>query len=107
MNSTIRKIIHLDEWSDAEIVESEDGKEVRMSYRQGCHNYALGFSLALFMAAAVLGYVILWQQHIPESLYHTSVPFFVVFSLFGFGIFTVGYLNPVGFYELMEGEPDE
>jgi len=58
---------------DAEVIQTESGKEVRMSYRRGCRDYTLGFATALFMVATLLGFVILWKQHVPESLYLTSV----------------------------------
>jgi len=77
-----------------------------MSYERGCQDYTAGFSLPFFMAATVLGFVLLWKQHIPESIYYSSVPFFLLFSVGGFMIFSIAYTHPVWFYELMEGEPD-
>lgn len=90
--------------SAARVVHTDSGRQVKMSYRRGCHDYAIGYATAFFMAAAVLGYVILWKQHLPTSLYATAVPFFVVFSMGGFALIAIGYSYPVRFYELMEGE---
>lgn len=88
--------------SDSDVVQTESGKEVRMSYRRGCHDYTIGFASALFMAATLLGFVILWKQHVPETIYYTSVPFFVVFSFVGFAIVGIAYTRPIWFYELLE-----
>jgi hypothetical protein len=86
----------------SDVIETESGKEVRMPYRRGCREYTIGFATAFLMATTVLGYVLLWKQHVPKSLYYTSVIFFVVFSLSGFAIIGVAYTRPVWFYELME-----
>jgi len=85
------------------VVRTESGKEVHMTYRRACHEYTIGFASAFFMATTVLGFVVLWKQHVPEALYHTSATFFVVFSVAGFGILGIGYTNPIWFYELLEG----
>jgi len=100
----VRKILGVDEADGAEIVERDDKREVRMSYHTGCHNYTIGVATAFFMAATVLAYLILWEQHIPESVYTTAVPFFVAFSAAGFCLVGVAYVAPVRFYELMEGD---
>lgn len=92
--------------SAARVVNTEVGPKVEMTYRRGCHDYAIGYSTAFFMAAAVLGYAILWKQHLPKSVYATTVPFFVVFSIAGFALIAIAYTYPVRFYELMEGEND-
>jgi len=89
--------------SDPVVIQTESGKEVRMSYRRGCHDYTIGFASALFMVATLLGFVILWKQHVPETVYYTAIPFFVLFSLTGFGIVGVAYTRPIWFYELLEG----
>jgi len=88
--------------SDAEVVQTESGKEVRMSYRRGCHEYSIGVATAFFMMTSLLGFVILWKQHVPDTVYYTSVPFFVVFSFAGFAIVGVAYTRPIWFYELLE-----
>jgi len=77
-----------------------------MSYRRGCFDYTIGFATALFMVASLLGFVILWKQHVPETVYYTSVPFFVLFSLVGFAIVAVAYTRPIWFYEVVEGRTD-
>lgn len=91
--------------SEAEVVQTESGKEVRMSYRRGCHDYTIGFATAIFMVTTLLGFVILWKQHVPETIYYTSVPFFVLFALAGFATVGVAYTRPVWFYELLEESP--
>lgn len=88
--------------TDAKVVETNSGKEVRMPYRTGCRNYAIGVASAFFMAATVLGFVILWRHHVPEAVYHTVIPFFLVYSLAGFIIVGVAYTNPIWFYETLE-----
>lgn len=88
---------------EAQVVQTGSGREVHMPYRRGCHGYAIGFASAFFMAATVLGFIILWRQHVPDTLYYTSVPFFVVFGVAGFGLVAIAYTNPVWFYELLEG----
>jgi hypothetical protein len=93
--------------SEAEIVETESGREVRMSYRRGCHGYTTGFASAFMWAAVVCGYGILWQQHLPERVYHTLTVGFVGFSLAGFAIVQLAYMKPVWFYELLEGAHQE
>jgi len=93
--------------SDAEIVQTDSGRVVHLSYSRACHDYTLGFASAFFMATTVLGYVILWQQHLPESLYATAVTFFVVFSTAGAVLLGIAYLEPVRFYELMEDGSEE
>lgn len=95
-------VSELEEWRGTTVVDEDAGRQVQMPYRVACHNYALGVSLAFFMATTLLGYVMLWEQHIPESVYTTAVPFFVVFSVVGFVVVGVAYLAPVRFYELME-----
>jgi hypothetical protein len=99
---SLREFLDLDELRGATVVEEGGEKQVRMPYRVGCHNYALGVSLAFFMATTLLGYVILWEHHIPESVVSTAVPFFVAFSVVGFVVLGVAYLAPVRFYELIE-----
>ncbi|MGZ0745741.1 hypothetical protein [Haloparvum sp. AD34] len=95
------------ETSEAEVVQTDSGREVRMSYHRGCHGYAVGFASAFFMTTTVLGFVILWKDHVPETVFHLSVVFFIVYSLAGFGIIGIAYTIPVWFYELMEGESDD
>lgn len=100
-----------DQTSDAKVVRTESGREVRMTYRRGCHEYTIGFASAFMWAAVGCGYGILWQQHLPEKVSHALGVGFVVFSLFGFAIVQVAYMRPVWFYELLEGpyheeEPD-
>lgn len=90
----------------AKVVQTDQGREVRLSYRRGCHEYAVGFASAFFMATTVLGYVILYEGYVPESVYSTAVLFFVVFSFAGAAIMTISYLAPIRFYELLEDEPD-
>ena len=107
MIDAVRELLAVDEWRDAEVVERGGQREVRMSYRTACHNYALGAAAAFFMAATLFGYPILWADHLPASISATAVPFFVVFSAAGFGLVAVAYVAPVRFYELMEGERDE
>lgn len=89
---------------NADVVSTESGKQVRMSYQRGCHEYTIGVANAFFMASTLLGFVILWRQHIPEAIYTTSVAFFVVFSASGFCLIAVAYTRPVLFYETLEGE---
>lgn len=88
--------------SEVKVVRTESGKEVRLSYRRGCHDYTIGFASAFFMAATVFGFVILWKQHVPETIYYTSVPFFVVFSVVAFVIVGIAYTRSIWFYELLE-----
>lgn len=102
MSEKLRELLDLDGWRGATVVEDDGRRHVRMPYRVGCHNYALGVSLAFFMATTLLGYVMLWEQHLPESVVATAVPFFVAFSVVGFVVVGVAYLAPVRFYELME-----
>lgn len=92
--------------SEAKVVQTDSGREVRQSYRRGCHDYAIGFSCAFFWAATVCAYAILWKQHVPETLYYASVVFFVIFSLTGFVIVGIAYTEPIWFYELLEEEPN-
>jgi hypothetical protein len=99
---SLRELFDLDEWRGATVVKDGAEKQVRMPYRVACHSYAIGVSLAFFMATTLLGYVMLWAQHLPESVVTTAVPFFVAFSVIGFVVVGVAYLAPVRFYELME-----
>ena len=96
------QVRELGDGDDAKTVKTESGEEVRLSYRRACHDYAIGVSTAFFMATTVLGFVILWQDHIPRSVFATAVPFFVAFSVVGFIVFGIGYTHPVRLYELME-----
>jgi len=90
--------------SEAKVIQTDSGREVRQSYRRGCHDYAIGFASAFFWAATVCGYGILWKQHAPKTLYHASVVGFVAFSLIGFLVVGIAYTAPIRFYELLEGD---
>jgi len=78
-----------------------------MPYRRGCHDYTIGFASAFFWVTTLLGFVLLWKNHVPESVYQTSVVIFVAFSVSGFAIVAVAYTNPIWFYELLEGGTDD
>jgi len=104
MIERVRDVLAVEEWPDARVVDVEGGREVRMAYRTGCHNYALGVALAFFMAATLLGHLILWRAALPDTLSETAIPFFLVFSGAGGVVLAVSYLAPVWFYEIMEGE---
>jgi hypothetical protein len=90
--------------TEAEVVQTESGKEVRMPYRRGCRGYTLGVASAIFWLTTLLGFVILYKRHVPNSIYHVSASFFVVYSFAGFAIVGIAYTNPIWFYELMEGD---
>lgn len=92
--------------SEAKVVQTDSGREVRMSYYRGCRDYTIGFASAFFLAATVCGYGILWMKHVPEAIYHTSVIFFVVFSLTAFLIVGIAYTSPIWFYQLLEADPE-
>lgn len=93
--------------SGSRIVDTDRGKEVILTYSRACKDYVIGFSTALFMLAGVMGYLIMWKQHVPESVYHLSVLFFVISTFVGFGLVAIAYTAPVWFYETLEGSPDE
>lgn len=83
-----------------------DTPQVKMSYREAAMDYGIGFAAAFFMAATVCGYLIMWEQHVSETLYSTGVLAFVLFSFAGGVLIAVAYLWPIRFYELLEGEYD-
>lgn len=89
----------------AVVERDEQGQRVvRQPYERGARDYCIGFACACFMAAVVVGSVLLFAPVVPMERLLTA--FFLFYALIGAMVIAVGYTVPVKFYELLEEEPD-
>lgn len=89
--------------SEPRVVDTDNGVEVRKSYRRGCRDYTIGFAAGCLTGAVVAASIfVIGGSALPWTLHRGSELLFFAFSIIGFVVLAVAYISPVWFYELLE-----
>lgn len=89
--------------AEVRVVETDNGVEVRQSYRRGCRDYTVGFAAGCFTGAVVAASIlVIGGRALPWTLHRGSELLFFAFSIIGFVVLAIAYIAPVWFYELLE-----